>query len=88
MGISQLEISLRDPEHSNSIMGASVWWKWVSNPHTPRENLWQAKYARNWSKEDLIRFNIDPGGSQIWKVANNQIQMIETHIFWELCSGT
>lgn len=25
---------LRDPQHSNAVMGARIWWKWISVPHT------------------------------------------------------
>jgi len=26
---------LRDPQHSNAVMGAHIRWKWISAPHTP-----------------------------------------------------
>lgn len=28
-------IELRDPQHNNTVMGACIWWKWISDPHTP-----------------------------------------------------
>lgn len=38
---------LRDPQHNNAVMGACIWWKWISKPHTPWDILWTAKYANN-----------------------------------------
>eukprot|EP00253_Pinus_taeda_P011612 PITA_11612 len=48
-------IGLRDPEHSNMIMGAKIWWKWLSYPNTPWARLWTTKYASNLPLEESIR---------------------------------
>eukprot|EP00253_Pinus_taeda_P017519 PITA_17519 len=40
-------IGLRDPEHSNKIMGAKIWWKWLTYPDTQWAQIWTAKYANN-----------------------------------------
>eukprot|EP00253_Pinus_taeda_P035953 PITA_35953 len=56
-------IGLRDPEHSNTIMGAKIWWQWVTNPDKPWAKLWTAKYANNRPQEDLVRFTPTDKGS-------------------------
>lgn len=28
-------LGLRNPLHSNEVMGARLWWNWLSNPLTP-----------------------------------------------------
>jgi len=45
-------IGIRDPEHSNMIMGAKIWWKWLSNSRTPWADLWTTKYATNLRLEE------------------------------------
>lgn len=40
-------LGLRDPQHNNSLMGARIWWQWVSGPQKPWVQLWTAKYANN-----------------------------------------
>eukprot|EP00253_Pinus_taeda_P010996 PITA_10996 len=50
-------IGLRDPEHSNLIMGAKIWWKWLSYPSTPWARIWTAKYANNFPLEERIRMS-------------------------------
>eukprot|EP00253_Pinus_taeda_P025096 PITA_25096 len=37
-------LGLRDPQHSNTLMGARIWWQWVSCPKKPWAQLWTAKY--------------------------------------------
>ena len=27
-------IGLQDPQHNNAVMGARIWWQWLSAPHT------------------------------------------------------
>lgn len=40
-------IGLRDPSHSNEVVGVEIWWRWLSTPNTPCALLWTTKYARN-----------------------------------------
>lgn len=68
--------------------GSQYMWKWVSNPQILWATLWAAKYEGYWPKEELIRFNIAPGGTQIWNAASQQKYLIQTHSFWELRDGT
>eukprot|EP00253_Pinus_taeda_P015835 PITA_15835 len=80
-------IGLRDPKHSNMLMGAKIWWRWLSNPSTPWASLWTAKYAArfwedSWQQLPNLRDNI-PGlldqdinpfdkVSQFWDSHNGQ----------------
>ena len=32
-------LGLHDPQHSNTIMGAKVWWQWLSSPSSPWAKL-------------------------------------------------
>eukprot|EP00253_Pinus_taeda_P002079 PITA_02079 len=80
-------IGLRDPEHRNTIMGAKVWWQWVSNPDKPWAKLWTAKYANNRPQEDLVRFTPTDKGSVMWNAAKNHYQLIQGHSFWEVRNG-
>eukprot|EP00253_Pinus_taeda_P030690 PITA_30690 len=36
-------LGLRDPQHSNTLMGARIWWQWVSCPQKLWAQLWTAK---------------------------------------------
>jgi len=47
-------IGLRDPGHSNELMGARIWWRWLTNPNTPWASLWTTKYANNSPIEERI----------------------------------
>jgi len=38
---------LEDTQHRNVVMGARLWWKWISSSHTPWAILWTTKYANN-----------------------------------------
>lgn len=40
-------IGLRDPNHSNAIMSAKIWWQWLSSPGKPWAIIRNAKYANN-----------------------------------------
>eukprot|EP00253_Pinus_taeda_P003415 PITA_03415 len=68
-------IGLRNPEHSNRIMGAKIWWKWLSYPGTLWARFWTAKYANNL-----------PLGEPhtIQDIPEHNIQSQETvHQFWK-----
>eukprot|EP00253_Pinus_taeda_P023191 PITA_23191 len=80
-------ISLRDPEHSNAIMGAKIWWKWLSYPSTLWVRLWTAKYASNLPLEERIRMSEISKGSAIWNSAILHRDIIQKHSFWEVKDG-
>jgi len=81
-------IGLRDPGHSNAVMGAKIWWRWLSNPNTPWASLWIAKYANNNPLEERIRMSEASSGSVIWNSANQHRKLIQQHSFWEIKDGT
>eukprot|EP00253_Pinus_taeda_P011111 PITA_11111 len=56
-------IGLRDPNHSNAIMCAKIWWQWLSSPNKPWAAIWTAKYANHRPQEELIRFTPNAKGS-------------------------
>ena len=59
----------QDPQHNSAVMGARIWWKWISDPHTPWAILWTTKCANNTPVDDLIRITKVGLGSLIWNVA-------------------
>eukprot|EP00253_Pinus_taeda_P027174 PITA_27174 len=81
-------IGLRDPEHSNSIMGAKIWWKWLTYPDTPWARLWTAKYASNLPLEEIIRMTEMSKGSAMWNSAIKHRELIQNHSFWEVKEGS
>ena len=80
-------LELRDPTHSNIVMGGRLWWKWTSNPSTPWAKLWNAKYANNWPPEELIRLFPAVPDSLIWTAAKQHNDLIQQHSFWEIRNG-
>lgn len=80
-------LGLQDPQHSNAMIGARLWWKWLSAPHTPWAKLWTAKYANNRSSEELIRLTNNDVGSLIWNATIQHRTMIQQHSFWEIRDG-
>eukprot|EP00253_Pinus_taeda_P035518 PITA_35518 len=76
-------IGLRDSEHSNSVMGAKIWWKWLTYPDTPWARLWTAKYASNLPLEETIRMTEISKGSAMWNSAIKHRELIQNHNFWE-----
>lgn len=67
---------LRDPKHRNAVMGAHIWWKWISNPHTPWAILWIEKYANNRPVYELIHLKEVGSGSLIWNAAKQHKNLI------------
>eukprot|EP00253_Pinus_taeda_P010928 PITA_10928 len=64
---------LQDPEHSNEVMGARIWWGWLSNPYTPWEILWIAKNGDNarfredsWQQRPKLKDLLTPHQLQDW----------------------
>eukprot|EP00253_Pinus_taeda_P019814 PITA_19814 len=76
-------IGLRDPEHSNRIMGAKIWWRWLSYPGTLWARFWTAKYANNLPLEECIRMTEISKGSTIWNSMILHRDLIQKHSFWE-----
>jgi len=68
-------------------MGARVWWKWISSPHTPWAILWIAKYANNQPVDDLIRLTEVGLGSLISNAAKQNKGIIQQHSFWDVRDG-
>eukprot|EP00253_Pinus_taeda_P009198 PITA_09198 len=81
-------IGLRYPEHSNMIMGAKIWWKWLSYPGTQWAQIWIAKYANNLPLEEHIRMTETSKGSAIWNSALLNRDLIQKHSFWEVKNGS
>ena len=69
-------LGLINPLHSNEVMAARVWWKWITNPYTPWAKLWTAKYANNRSAADLIRLAPAQSGSLVWNAAKQNYALI------------
>eukprot|EP00253_Pinus_taeda_P013966 PITA_13966 len=80
-------IGLRDPKHNNMIMGAKIWWKWLSYPNIPWARLWTAKYANNLPLEEHIRMSEISKGSVMWNSAIKHKDLIQKHSFWEVKDG-
>eukprot|EP00253_Pinus_taeda_P006734 PITA_06734 len=77
-------VGLRDPEYSNTIMNAKIWWQWITNPDKLWAKIWTAKYTNNMPQAELIRFTPTSGGSLIWNAAKQHHQLIQKHSFWEI----
>eukprot|EP00253_Pinus_taeda_P008595 PITA_08595 len=80
-------IGLRDPEHSNVIMGAKIWWKWLAFPGMLWAKFWTAKYASNLPLEECIRMTETSKGSTIWNSAIMHRDLIQKHSFREVKEG-
>eukprot|EP00253_Pinus_taeda_P004733 PITA_04733 len=80
-------IGRRDPEHSNMIMGAKIWWKWLSYPNIPWARIWTANYANNLPLEERIRMSEISKGSAMWNSAILHRDLIQKHSFWEVKDG-
>eukprot|EP00253_Pinus_taeda_P017913 PITA_17913 len=80
-------IGLREPEHNNLIMGAKIWWKWLSYPSTQWAKIWTAKYANNLPLEERIRMSEISKGSTIWNSTILNRDLIQKHSFWEVKDG-
>eukprot|EP00253_Pinus_taeda_P032481 PITA_32481 len=80
-------VGLRDPSHSNEVMGARIWWKWLTAPLTPWTSLWIAKYASHFPVEERLRISEVNMGSLIWNSAKQHKSLIQQHNFWEVKNG-
>jgi len=80
-------IGLRDPNQSNAIMCAKLWWQWLSNTDKPWATIWIAKYANYRPQKELIRLIPNAKGSLIWNAAKQHYMLIQHHNFWEVRNG-
>jgi exonuclease III len=80
-------LGLRDPGKMNKIMGAKMWWRWLQHPQEIWARLWKQKYAPNTHYNQLIRFNEQTSGSNIWNTAWRNRPLVQQHAFWEVRSG-
>ena len=60
-------LGLRDPLDINKVVGAKIWWKWITHEEEPWAKLWNKKYSPQWPKTFLIRFRENVPNSSIWK---------------------
>jgi len=80
-------LGLRDPSHNNEIMGARIWWQWLTTPNKPWGVIRIAKYANHRPSEELIRFTLMEKGSLMWNAASEHHKLIQQHSFWEIRGG-
>eukprot|EP00253_Pinus_taeda_P026308 PITA_26308 len=80
-------LNLIDPQTTNNICGAKLWWRWLKEPHLPWAKHWKEKYTPNCSETDLIRLQEVPEGSPIWNLAKRNRNIIQDHSFWEIRNG-
>jgi len=80
-------IGLRDPHHSDVIMGAKIWWQCLSAPNKPWVAIWTTKHANHRPTEELIRFTPTEKGLLIWNAVRQHFLLIQQHSFWEIRNG-
>jgi hypothetical protein len=61
-------LELRDPEKINQVVGAKMWWRWLKHPTILWAQILKQKYALTTRAEQLIRFNDQIQGSNIWNM--------------------
>jgi hypothetical protein len=71
----------------NSIMGENIWWCWLKYPTELWAKIWKKKYAPHTTEAQLIRFNEQIQGSNIWNASWRNQPLIQTHAFWEIQNG-
>jgi len=64
-----------------------MWWRWLQHPHEVWAQLWKQKYAPIVQHDQLIRFNEQRQGSNIWNTAWRNRSLIQQHAFWEIQNG-
>ena len=80
-------LGLRDPLDNNKVTSANIWWRWVNYEDEPWDKLWHLKYAPQWKKRSLVRFEENLPGSSIWKTAQENRALVQKHSFWEVRNG-
>jgi exonuclease III len=80
-------LGIRDPGKMNKVMGAKMWWRWLQYPQELWARLWKQKYAPEVHHNQLIRFNEQVQGSNIWNTAWRNRPLVQQHAFWEVRNG-
>lgn len=80
-------LGLRNPQDSNLVFNAKIWWRWVNHTSEPWAKLWAAKYAIHWDRHNLCRFQEQVPGSSIWTTVSAKRSLVTDHCFWEIRNG-
>eukprot|EP00253_Pinus_taeda_P010493 PITA_10493 len=81
-------LGLRDPEALNRVLGAKLWWRWLSGGNDLWKTIWRTKYRMPASQVDILRQQEIPKGSVIWELASQNCDLIGKHTFWEIQGGS
>eukprot|EP00253_Pinus_taeda_P014645 PITA_14645 len=81
-------LGLRDPETLNRVLGAKLWWRWLSGGNYLWKTIWRIKYRMPASQVDILRQQEIPKGSVIWELATQNCDLISKHTFWEIQGGS
>eukprot|EP00253_Pinus_taeda_P004365 PITA_04365 len=81
-------LGLRDPETLNRVLGAKLWWRWLSGGNDLWKTIWRTKYRMPSSQVDILRHQEIPKGSAIWELASQNRDLIGKHTFWEIQGGS
>lgn len=81
-------LGLRDPGKLNQIMGANIWWRWLTTPGALWAQIWKHKYTPTMQPDQLIRHNTRIQGSNIWNTAWQNKDLVQKHAFWEIRNGS
>eukprot|EP00253_Pinus_taeda_P017343 PITA_17343 len=80
-------LGLRDPENLNRVLGAKLWWRWLSGGSDLWKAIWRTKYSMPVSQVDVLKLQEIPKGSAIWELASQNRDLIGKHTFWEIQGG-
>eukprot|EP00253_Pinus_taeda_P009631 PITA_09631 len=80
-------LGLRDLETLNRVLGAKLWWRWLSGGNDLWKTIWRTKYRMPASQVDILRHQEIPKGSTIWELASQNRDLIGKHTFWEIQGG-
>eukprot|EP00253_Pinus_taeda_P008746 PITA_08746 len=81
-------LGLRDPEVLNRVLGAKLWWRWLSGGNDLWKTIWKTKYRMPNSPVEILRQQETPKGSTIWELACQNRDLIKKHTFWEIWGGS
>eukprot|EP00253_Pinus_taeda_P010380 PITA_10380 len=81
-------LGLRDPEVLNRVLGAKLWWRWLSGGNDLWKTIWKTKYRMPNSPVEILRQQETPKGSAIWELACQNRDLIKKHTFWEIRGGS
>ena len=81
-------LRLRDPNISNKILSAKIWWNQFSYNSKSWAQLLNLKYVEGWDTQDIIRYSLNYKGSLTWKFANQQKNIIQKHSLQWLRDGS